>query len=66
MGRVAALHARAAQASGGGHHSLVLSQAGAVYAFGCNQGGRLGVAAGGARGEHGTVSYTHLTLPTKA
>ena len=63
VARVAALHARAAQASGGGHHSLVLSQAGAVYAFGCNQGGRLGVAAGGARGEHGMRGERDLVAP---
>ena len=63
VARVAALHARAAQASGGGHHSLVLSQAGAVYAFGCNQGGRLGVAAGGARGEHGMRGARDLVAP---
>ena len=63
VARVAALHARAAQASGGGHHSLVLSQAGAVYAFGCNQGGRLGVAAAGARGEHGMRGERDLVAP---
>ena len=63
VARVAALHARAAQASGGGHHSLVLSQAGAVYAFGCNQGGRLGVVAGGARGEHGMRGEHDLVAP---
>ena len=31
----------------------MLSQAGAVDAFGCNQGGRLGVGAAGERGERG-------------
>ena len=61
--RVAALQARAAQASGGGHHSLVLSQAGSVYAFGCNQGGRLGVRAAGERGEHGARGEGDLVAP---
>ena len=43
----------------------MLSQAGAVYAFGCNQGGRLGVWASGKhsergeRGEHGGLEHPH-------
>eukprot|EP00908_Phaeocystis_cordata_P015561 Transcript_26716.p1 GENE.Transcript_26716~~Transcript_26716.p1 ORF type:complete len:1344 (+),score=457.27 Transcript_26716:146-4033(+) len=45
--RVEGLGVRALQASGGGHHSLVLSQGGQVYAFGCNQHRRLGLWAGG-------------------
>ena len=45
---VAALRpARALQASGGGHHSLCLTAQGSVYAWGCNQDGRLGLWANG-------------------
>ena len=44
----------------------MLSQAGAVYAFGCNQGGRLGVWASGKhseRGERGEHGEDDLVAP---
>ena len=41
----------------------MLSQAGAVYAFGCNQGGRLGVWASGKHSERGEHGEDDLVAP---